>query len=60
MRVTVTPGRAIRLDDRRSTSTRGGTYDLSGLSEEDRKRILATPGVKPVEEEVSSAKRKEG
>ncbi len=47
-KIRVAPGRPVQLDSRRSTSVRGGTYDISTLSDEDRKRVLATKGVTEV------------
>lgn len=46
--VKVKEGRSVRLDRMTYTSVHGGTYDISHLSEEDRKRVLNTKGVTKV------------
>lgn len=56
MKVAIKPGRPVQLDDRRSTSVRGGTYDISKLSEADQKRLLATKGVSEVKPKSSTKK----
>ncbi|MCK9494152.1 MAG: hypothetical protein M0R75_01470 [Dehalococcoidia bacterium] len=57
--MTIRPGCTVRLDAHRTTSVRGGVYDISGLAEADRKRILATRGVSAVRNTQASAAAKE-
>ena len=59
MKVTIPPGRVVRLDAYRTTSIRGGVYDISGLADADRKRILATRGVAVVRDTPARAAAKE-
>lgn len=58
MKVNVPAGRPIQLDARRSTSSKGGVYDISQLSAEDQKRILAIKGV--TEARSTTPAKKEG
>lgn len=62
MKIEVKPGHLVVFDARRSSSTRGGTYDLAKLqlSEKDVERVLAHPAVTVIEEKpAKSAKAKE-
>ncbi len=45
MKIEVKPGRSVRLTRTTYTSSRGGTYDISQLSEADQKRVKSEPGV---------------
>jgi hypothetical protein len=54
-RVKITPGRAVRLDDRRTTSVRGGEYDISALPDSRQRRIARLPGVKEQTTETAEA-----
>lgn len=48
MKVRIEPGRVVELDAYRTTSIRGGVYDISELSAADQERILAISGVTTV------------
>jgi len=50
MIVDIEPGRVVRLDGKRTTSSAGGAYDISELAESDRKRVLRSLGVSLIED----------
>lgn len=58
MKIQVEPGRVVRLDRRRATSSAGGVYDISKLSAADRKRVLAAKGVTQVSDSPAKAPAK--
>lgn len=60
MKIRVEPGRVIRLDRRRATSSAGGVYDISQLSEVDQKRVLAAKGVTQIDAAPAKAPAKKG
>lgn len=59
MKIVVAPGRSVRLDARRSTSVRGGVYDVSDLDPKDRKALLRHQGVREEQPAAKATKSKE-
>ncbi|HSH45108.1 MAG TPA: hypothetical protein VK966_04600 [Longimicrobiales bacterium] len=60
MKIKVEPGVVVRLDRKRSTSARGGEYDISNMDEKARKRVLSQKGVSEVKAATASKATKEG
>ncbi|MDH5279522.1 MAG: hypothetical protein OEW52_00065 [Thermoleophilia bacterium] len=49
MKIEIQPGVILQIDANRTATTRGGVIDVE-VSPEDRARILATPGVRLLDE----------
>jgi len=63
MKIQVEPGIVVQLDGQRSTSAKGGVYDVSKVDDASRKRLLATKGVSEVKappKQTTTEERNEG
>lgn len=60
MKIKVEPKHPVDLDKKRRTSTKGGVYDISKLSEADQNRLLKIKGVSEVKASTKPDKKKEG
>lgn len=55
MRIEIQPGVILQIDANRTATTRGGVIEVGDVSPEDRARILATPGVRLLDEVPETA-----
>lgn len=58
MKINVEAGTVVRLDRKRSTSVRGGEYDISKLPEKEQKRILSLKGVSEAKDTAAKSTQK--